>query len=55
MDFDQFVNRTDCKVGTLPTVIKCLHNKTTDEIQAVIGDLSFGPVYDQDFFFRTLD
>ena len=49
MDFDQFVNRTDCKVGTLPTVIKCLRNKTTDEIQAVIGDLSFSPVYDRDF------
>ena len=48
-DFDQFVNKTDCKVGTLPTVIKCLRNKTTDEIQAVIGEMTFSPVVDRDF------
>ena len=49
MDFDQVVNRTDCMVGTLPTVIKCLQNKTTAEIESAIQGLSFYPVYDGDF------
>ena len=48
-DFNQLVNRTDCMVGTLPMVINCLRNKRTDEIQSVIGDMFFFPVYDGDF------
>ena len=49
VDFDQIVKRTDCMVGTLPTVIKCLQNKTTEEIESAIKDISFFPVYDRDF------
>ena len=49
MDFDKIVIRTDCLVGTLPTVIKCLQNKTAEEIQSAIQDISFFPVYDRDF------
>ena len=48
-DFDQFVNATNCKVGTLPKVIKCLRSKTTDEVEAVLGDTLFSPVYDGEF------
>ena len=49
MDFNQIANRTDCMVGDLQTMIECLQNKTTDEIQSAIKELTFNPVYDGDF------
>ena len=49
MDFDRTVNRTECMVGTLPSVIKCLQNKTKDEIESAVQGLRFSPVYDRDF------
>ena len=50
MNFDEVVSRLDCLVGTLPTVIQCLRNKTTEEIQPLIYDMQiFFPVLDGGF------
>ena len=49
MHFDQIVNRTDCVVGTIPTVLRCLQNKTSNEIESAVQGISFYPVYDRDF------
>ena len=49
-NFDEVVYRTDCRVGTVSTVIDCLRNKTTEEIQTLIFDMeTFYPVHDGDF------
>ena len=48
-DFDQVVTRTNCKIGAIPNVIKCLQNKTTYEIHEAIKGMLFYPVYDKDF------
>ena len=48
-DFNDIVNRTNCLVGTIPTVIKCLQNKTTTELESAVGGIRFYPVFDSDF------
>ena len=47
--FDQFVNRSDCIVGTLHSVIKCLRNKTAVELKSALSNTEFNPVFDGEF------
>ena len=47
--FDQFVNRSDCIVGTLHSVIKCLRNKTAAELKSAVINTEFNPVFDGEF------
>ena len=49
-NFDTLTNKSNCIVGTLHSVIKCLRNKPASELQSVVfGTSRFAPVFDGTF------